>query len=138
MTRCPLSEAARLLRSAEPATLERGGVSASRRLKSVYRGRVALVGDASGSVDAITGEGLCLLFQQAVALAGALEAGDLCLYQASTGASASAPSSWRRSCCCWTAAAACAAAPCAHLKGIRASSPACSPCTWESFHRSIL
>jgi flavin-dependent dehydrogenase len=43
---------------------------------------VALVGDASGSVDAITGEGLCLLFQQAVALAAALEAGDLALYQA--------------------------------------------------------
>jgi flavin-dependent dehydrogenase len=75
-------EAARRLRSAEPATLERGGVPASRRLKSVYRGRVALVGDASGSVDAIAGEGLCLLFQQAVALAGALEAGDLSLYQA--------------------------------------------------------
>jgi len=61
---------------------ERGGVSASRRLKSVYRGNVALVGDASGSVDAITGEGLCLLFQQAVALAEALEAGDLARYQA--------------------------------------------------------
>jgi flavin-dependent dehydrogenase len=40
------------------------------------------VGDASGSVDAITGEGLCLLFQQSVALAAALEAGDLGLYQA--------------------------------------------------------
>jgi flavin-dependent dehydrogenase len=74
-------EAARRLRGAESTTLERGGVSASRRLKSVFRGRVALVGDASGSVDAITGEGLCLLFQQAVALAGALEAGDLTLYQ---------------------------------------------------------
>lgn len=69
-------------RFAGPGTLERGGVSASRRLKAVCRGRVALVGDASGSVDAITGEGLCLLFQQAVALAGALEAGDLSLYQA--------------------------------------------------------
>ena len=69
-------------RLAGPATLERGGVSASRRLKAVCRGNVALVGDASGSVDAITGEGLCLLFQQAVALAGALEAGDLALYQA--------------------------------------------------------
>lgn len=73
-------EAARRLTG--PATLERGGVSASRRLKAVGRGNVALVGDASGSVDAITGEGLCLLFQQAVALAGALEAGDLALYQA--------------------------------------------------------
>jgi flavin-dependent dehydrogenase len=61
---------------------ERGGVSASRRLKSVYRGNVALVGDASGSVDAITGEGLCLLFQQSVALADALAAGDLERYQA--------------------------------------------------------
>jgi flavin-dependent dehydrogenase len=62
-------------------TAELGGVSASRRLKSVWRDRVALVGDASGSVDAITGEGLCLLFQQSAALAEALEANDLSLYQ---------------------------------------------------------
>jgi flavin-dependent dehydrogenase len=61
---------------------ERGGVSVSRRLKAVCRGNVALVGDASGSVDAITGEGLCLLFQQAVALAEAVAAGDLSPYQA--------------------------------------------------------
>jgi 2-polyprenyl-6-methoxyphenol hydroxylase-like FAD-dependent oxidoreductase len=60
---------------------ERGGATATRRLKSVCRGNVALVGDASGSVDAITGEGLCLLFQQAVALAGALEIGDLTRYE---------------------------------------------------------
>ena len=60
---------------------ERGAVSASRRLRAVWRGNVALVGDASGSVDAITGEGLCLLFQQAAALAAALERGDLSLYQ---------------------------------------------------------
>ncbi|HEY2017975.1 MAG TPA: FAD-dependent monooxygenase [Bryobacteraceae bacterium] len=73
-------EVARRLRA--PATLERGGVSASRRLKAVYKGRVALVGDASGSVDAITGEGLCLLFQQAVALASAFEVEDLSQYQA--------------------------------------------------------
>jgi flavin-dependent dehydrogenase len=58
-----------------------GAVSASRRLQSVWRGRVALVGDASGSVDAITGEGLCLLFQQAAALAEAMESGDLSSYQ---------------------------------------------------------
>jgi flavin-dependent dehydrogenase len=42
---------------------------------------VALVGDASGTVDAITGEGLCLSFHQAAALANALEAGDLGCYQ---------------------------------------------------------
>jgi flavin-dependent dehydrogenase len=39
------------------------------------------VGDASGTVDAITGEGLCLAFRQSLALAEALEAGDLSLYQ---------------------------------------------------------
>jgi flavin-dependent dehydrogenase len=75
-------EVQRRLAGAGPSNLQRGGVTASRRLKAVYRGNVALVGDASGSVDAITGEGLCLLFQQSVALAAALEAGDLSLYQA--------------------------------------------------------
>jgi len=68
--------------AANPSTRERGGVSTTRVLRSVWRGRVALCGDASGSVDAITGEGLCLLFQQAVSLAGALAAGDLRLYRA--------------------------------------------------------
>ena len=72
----------RRLAAAGASNLQRGGVTMSRRLKAVYRGNVALVGDASGSVDAITGEGLCLLFQQAVALAAALEAGDLSRYQA--------------------------------------------------------
>jgi len=59
------------------------------KLQRVYRqpiahqqaAPVALIGDASGSVDAITGEGLSLGFRQAIALAKALEAGDLCQYQ---------------------------------------------------------
>lgn len=75
-------EVARRLRDAPPLTPERGGVSTSRRLDRVARGRVALVGDASGSVDAVTGEGLCLLFQQALALGDALAAGDLSVYEA--------------------------------------------------------
>src|SRR6185295_8752521 len=66
-----------------PTTAVRGAVTGKRRLERVYRDNVALVGDASGSVDAITGEGLCLAFQQAVALSEALDAGDLGLYQAS-------------------------------------------------------
>jgi len=73
---------AQRLAAAGAASSERGGVSASRRLARVWRGNVALVGDASGSVDAITGEGLCLLFQHAVALADALAADDLESYQA--------------------------------------------------------
>jgi len=70
------------LREAPAATIEQGGVSASRKLKAVCRDRIALIGDASGSIDAITGEGLCLAFRQAVALADALEAGSLSGYQA--------------------------------------------------------
>lgn len=63
-------------------TAERGAVSATRRLVRVYRNNVVLVGDASGSVDAITGEGLRLGFEQGMALAKALEANDLRLYAA--------------------------------------------------------
>ena len=62
--------------------VERGGVTQSRSLDRVFRGRIALIGDASGSVDAITGEGLSLGFHQALALADALKSGDLCKYQA--------------------------------------------------------
>jgi flavin-dependent dehydrogenase len=65
------------LARAEQVTNERGAVTATRTLRAVYRGRVALVGDASGSVDAITGEGLCVAFQQALALVDALEREDL-------------------------------------------------------------
>src|SRR5579864_4561537 len=61
---------------------ESGAVTLTCRLDRVYRERVALIGDASGSVDAITGEGLCLSFRQATALADALESDDLRRYQA--------------------------------------------------------
>ncbi len=61
---------------------ERGAVTVMRRLRRVYRGRTALIGDASGSVDAITGEGMGLAFRQALALADALVADNLDQYQA--------------------------------------------------------
>lgn len=70
------------LNGAAPISSERGAVSASRRLRRVFRGNTILVGDASGSVDAITGEGLRLSFEHAFALAGALSSGDLSEYQA--------------------------------------------------------
>jgi flavin-dependent dehydrogenase len=69
------------LRGAEIASVERGSISANRTLKRVWRGNVALVGDASGTVDAITGEGLGLAFSQAVALAACLKSGNLAPYQ---------------------------------------------------------
>lgn len=69
------------LRDAESSTLERGAISSTRKLKRVYQGQVALVGDASGTVDAITGEGLCLSFRQAAVLAECFAAGNLARYQ---------------------------------------------------------
>jgi flavin-dependent dehydrogenase len=59
---------------------ERGAVTATRRLARVATDRVALVGDASGSADAITGEGMGMAFRQALLLAECLEAGDLARY----------------------------------------------------------
>ena len=64
------------------ATPERGQLASTCRLEAVAKGNVALIGDASGTVDAITGEGLCLAFQQAIALADAFELGDLSCYEA--------------------------------------------------------
>ncbi len=69
------------LQTAEPVTTERGAVTGNRRFKRVWRGNVALIGDAAGTVDAITGEGLGLAFSQASALAECIAAGDLSPYQ---------------------------------------------------------
>jgi menaquinone-9 beta-reductase len=60
---------------------EMGALIVSRKLKKIYKPGFALVGDSSGSVDAITGEGLCLAFKAAIALAGAYANGDLSKYQ---------------------------------------------------------
>jgi flavin-dependent dehydrogenase len=69
------------LAGAQPSSRERGAVTAMRSLQRVQRNHVALVGDASGGVDAITGEGLRLAFRQAFALADAMAAGNLINYQ---------------------------------------------------------
>jgi len=69
------------LSHAEATGATRGAVTFMHRLARVTRGNVALIGDASGSVDAITGEGLCLGFHQAAALAVALQREDLAQYQ---------------------------------------------------------
>ncbi len=69
------------LKAAEPASSERGAITVTRRLRRVHCGRTVLVGDASGGVDAITGEGLCLAFRQAALLGECLASGDLARYQ---------------------------------------------------------
>jgi menaquinone-9 beta-reductase len=85
-------ELAKRLLNAESVGGERGAVTRTCQFKRVYRGRMALIGDASGTVDAITGEGLRLTFEQAVALAAALKAGNLDLYQAAHSRLARRPS----------------------------------------------
>jgi len=72
---------ARRLAAAQRANTERGAITSMCALRRVSHGRVALVGDASGTVDAITGQGLSLGFQQALVLADALKRGHLEHYQ---------------------------------------------------------
>ncbi len=72
---------ARRLADAQLAGASRGSITFDRKLRRVATGTIALIGDASGSVDAVTGEGLALCFRQAAALALAIKADDLTLYQ---------------------------------------------------------
>lgn len=76
-----LPELRERLASAAQIGKERGAITAMYSLRRVVRGNLALVGDASGGVDAITGEGLRLSFRQALTLADAMECGDLRKYE---------------------------------------------------------
>ena len=74
-------ELAARLEQAEAVSSERGAITVSRRLHHVFRENFALIGDASGGVDAITGEGLCLGFRQAALLADCVAQNDLSRYE---------------------------------------------------------
>ena len=69
------------LSGAERITKEWGDATSLQTLPAVARGCVALVGDASGTVDAVTGHGLSLAFQQAIFLADAMKRGGLSRYE---------------------------------------------------------
>jgi|SRR5579859_542494 len=69
------------LRGAEMVSSERGAITGNRHLHRVCKENVALIGDASGTVDAITGEGLGLSFRQAACVAACIDSGDLEPYQ---------------------------------------------------------
>ncbi len=69
------------LANAHPSDSPRGSITLGRTLHRVANSKIALIGDASGSVDAVTGEGLALTFRQAAALASALHANNLAAYQ---------------------------------------------------------
>jgi len=74
-------ELATRLHGIEPCSSERGALTTGHVYDRVTDGRTALVGDASGSVDAIVGDGLALSFLQAEALGHALKRGDLSRYE---------------------------------------------------------
>ena len=61
----------------KPASRDRGAGRLDQRTRTAFQGNVALVGDAAGYRDAITGEGLSLAFHQADALATAIHRQDL-------------------------------------------------------------
>ena len=71
----------RELASATPSSAPRGSITLGRTLRRVTANNIALIGDASGSVDSVTGSGLGLSFRHAAALAAALDREDLALYQ---------------------------------------------------------
>jgi flavin-dependent dehydrogenase len=74
-------EVAERLKGSSPLTAELGGVTALGRARGVVSGHVALVGDASFTVDGISGQGLSLAFQQANILAEAFAREDLGYYE---------------------------------------------------------
>src|SRR5262249_13340647 len=63
-----------------PETAVRGAGPFDVRVESIARGRVLLVGDASGYLDAITGEGLSLAFASAAVLVEATAGDDASAY----------------------------------------------------------
>jgi flavin-dependent dehydrogenase len=70
------------LAGAPVASKDRGAGPLHQRVRAVRRGNVALVGDAAGYLDAITGEGLAVAFHESAALVEAIVAGNLGRYAA--------------------------------------------------------
>ena len=84
---------AKRLNGARARTAELGSVTALRRVRRVVNANVALVGDASFTVDGIAGLGLSLGFEQAILVAEAIAREDLTRYEAAHREISAAP--WR-------------------------------------------
>jgi Dehydrogenases (flavoproteins) len=69
------------LARAKQLNSQRGAVTTTSSFECVARGNVALLGDASGTADAITGEGLAMGFRQALLLRDSIAGGGLERYQ---------------------------------------------------------
>ena len=73
-------ELARRLAAGAANSRDRGAGPFRQCPRGVTRGSLALIGDAAGYLDALTGEGLSIAFREALVLAPALVAGDLGAY----------------------------------------------------------
>ncbi len=69
------------LRGVPVASTDRGAGPLEQRCRQVTSGNLALIGDAAGYLDAITGEGLALAFHQAEAVVDAIVGGNLARYR---------------------------------------------------------
>jgi flavin-dependent dehydrogenase len=69
------------LRGARAASTLRGAGPLEQRCRSVTVDNLALVGDAAGYLDAISGEGLAIAFHQASAVVDAMTRGNLAIYR---------------------------------------------------------
>jgi flavin-dependent dehydrogenase len=78
---CEFPQVEEHLRGCLPVTREQGAITSTASLQSVHRRRIALLGEASGSIDAITGEGLSTAFRQANAFVKAIKNNDLSDYE---------------------------------------------------------
>jgi flavin-dependent dehydrogenase len=72
------------LAGAPHASRDRGAGPLHQRVRGVRRANLALVGDAAGYLDAITGEGLAVALHQSAALIDALRQGSLAGYAAAS------------------------------------------------------
>jgi menaquinone-9 beta-reductase len=70
------------LEGAAAASPVRGALTTTRKQHRVTKANVALAGDAAGSADAVTGEGLALAFRQGLLLADAISQDNLAVYEA--------------------------------------------------------
>jgi flavin-dependent dehydrogenase len=91
-----LPELSARLKGAEKCSAVRGALTGNRRFHRIARGNIVLIGDASGTVDAITGEGIGLAFRQATVLADCLCAGDFGRYEREHGRMALRPTMMAR------------------------------------------
>jgi 2-polyprenyl-6-methoxyphenol hydroxylase-like FAD-dependent oxidoreductase len=75
-------EISKRLAGARPTSREAGAITALGRARAVVRKNVALVGDASCTIDGVAGQGISLAVCEAIHLADALARRDLASYEA--------------------------------------------------------